>query len=98
MRVSGSKQRVILSEADLEHREAKPTRRVAPWAAALAWCGSIGIATAIYLEWLPARSLFSPSAREAETSRPRVVPPRMSPNSFRQAREEPVLQAMPERQ
>lgn len=67
MRVRGSKQRVHLTEVDLEPTEQKPILRIAPAAASLIWLGSIGLATAIYMEWLPARALFeseAPARRE----------------------------------
>lgn len=65
MRVRGSKQRVRLTEVELEPSEQKPMLRIAPAAASLIWLGSIALATAIYMEWLPARALF-----EAETRAP----------------------------
>ena len=58
MRVNGSKERVRLTEADLEPTESRPVLRVAPALAALVWFGSIALATTIYLEWLPANALF----------------------------------------
>lgn len=58
MRVRGSKQRVRLTEVELEPSEQKPMLRIAPAAASLIWLGSITLATAIYMEWLPARALF----------------------------------------
>ena len=65
MRVRGSKQRVRLTEVDLEPSEQKPMLRVAPAAASLIWLGSIALATAIYMEWLPARALFQPETPAA---------------------------------
>lgn len=71
MRVRGSKRRVRLTEADLEPSDQKPMLRIAPAAASLIWLGSIALATAIYMEWLPARALFEngtpgPPARAAD--------------------------------
>ena len=58
MRVRGSKRRVHLTEVDLEPTEQKPMLRIAPAAASMIWLGSIALATAIYMEWVPARALF----------------------------------------
>ena len=80
MRVRGSKQRVHLTEVDLEPTEQKPMLRIAPAAASLIWLGSIGLATAIYMEWLPARALFEseaparPEHRAPARQRPRAAP------------------------
>jgi len=68
MRVRGSKKRVHLTEMDLEPVEQKSMLRVAPAAASMIWLGSIALATAIYMEWLPARALFSD--REVSSERP----------------------------
>jgi hypothetical protein len=69
MRVHGSKKWIRLTEAELEPGEAKPMRRVAPIAAAIVWLGSIVIATAIYLDWLPARALLRYPQADAERAR-----------------------------
>ncbi|HEU5076143.1 MAG TPA: hypothetical protein VFU02_18250 [Polyangiaceae bacterium] len=53
-----------LTEVELEPSEQKPMLRIAPAAASLIWLGSIALATAIYMEWLPARSLFENEAPE----------------------------------
>lgn len=45
--------------------------RVAPAAASMIWLGSIALATAIYMEWLPARALFADPAG-ARFERPRA--------------------------
>lgn len=90
MRVRGSKRRVRLTEVELEPSEQRPMLRVAPAAASLIWLGSMGLATAIYLEWLPVRALFEadtstasgqptrserrPSRRPAVSPQPRVEP------------------------
>jgi len=80
MRVRGSKRRVHLTEVDLEPTEQKPMLRIAPAAASMIWLGSIGLATAIYMEWLPARALFeseTPARSELRTpdrQRPRATP------------------------
>lgn len=66
MRVNGSKERVRLTEADLEPSESRPVLRVAPALATLVWFGSIGLATTIYLEWLPASALFEPAQTERD--------------------------------
>jgi len=47
--------------------------RIAPAAASLIWLGSIALATAIYMEWLPARALF-----EAEAPVPSEGPARVT--------------------
>jgi len=69
MRVRGSKKRVHLTEVDLEPVEQKSVLRVAPAAASMVWLGSIALATAIYMEWLPARALFS-DPRGVRSERP----------------------------
>jgi len=80
MRVRGSKQRVHLTEVDLEPTEQKPVLRIAPAAASMIWLGSIALATAIYMEWLPARALFEPeppartAARPSDRQRARAAP------------------------
>lgn len=93
MRVQGSKQRVHLTEVDLEPSEAKPMLRIAPAAASLIWLGSIALATAIYMEWLPARALFDTETRAARERMPRSsgesrrrAPERQGPDAPRAAR------------
>jgi hypothetical protein len=71
MRVRGSRKRVHLTEVDLEPLEQRPMLRVAPAAASMIWLGSIALATAIYMEWLPARALFS-DQRTARSERSRT--------------------------
>ncbi len=73
MRVQGSRKRVRLKEADLEPSESRPALRAAPVAALVVWVGSMTLATAIYLDWLPAHSLFSsPNASSIEVPEPAV--------------------------
>lgn len=103
MRVRGSKRRVRLTEVELEPSEQKPMLRIAPAAASLIWLGSIALATAIYMEWIPARALFeretrAPSERpRSERQRPQEpgAPPRSSgaPIGLRPA--PPVADAVP---
>jgi hypothetical protein len=86
MRVRGSKTRVRLTEVELEPSEQKPMLRIAPAAASLIWLGSIALATAIYMEWLPARALFEPetrtlSQRSARRERPLPQESTASPRS-----------------
>ena len=94
MRVRGSRKRVRLTEVDLEPAEQKPMLRIAPAAASMIWLGSIALATAIYMEWLPARALFAdpraatserPRARieVGERNRNRATPPRAQPPAAR---------------
>jgi len=92
MRVRGSRKRVHLTEVDLEPAEQKPMLRVAPAAASMIWLGSIALATAIYMEWLPARALFADrggarlerpraggSPREHARTGARAAPPSVQP-------------------
>lgn len=93
MRVAGSKRRVRLTEAQLEPGESRPVIRIAPVAAALVWLGSIGVATAIYLEWLPARNWFDPvPSRQLQ---PPAAPALARPRPEGTARARPVAATGP---
>ncbi|HEY6723693.1 MAG TPA: hypothetical protein VI197_06655 [Polyangiaceae bacterium] len=104
MRVRGSKRRVRLTEVELEPSEQKPMLRIAPAAASLIWLGSIALATAIYMEWLPARALFEPETatpsqrpRRSERLRPQEppAPPRPIDAAMRSRPAPPVMDTRP---
>jgi hypothetical protein len=65
IKVQGFKDRVQLSEEQLDPSEAKPSLRVAPVLAAVVWVGSMLVATAIYMEWLP---FFSRGTSQPQTA------------------------------
>lgn len=90
MRVRGSKRRVRLTEVELEPSEQKPILRIAPAAASLIWLGSIALATAIYMEWIPVRALFEREAR-APSERPRSEAMRpLAPAAPRRSSDAPI--------